>query len=118
MLMANQQLNFMTNGMISISTSSTSLTFAEIFHHHLPVAYLDWNRSVCLDGPGVWGCPKAPSGSRAKPWWGPRGRSPWKLKDFNILSLKIERNIYFVTLFLIERMTVISRGVLYNCRVR
>ena len=25
---------------------------------------------------------KPPSGSRAEPWWGPRGRSPRKLREF------------------------------------
>ena len=33
-------------------------------------------------GRGSGGRLEAPSGSRAKPWWGPRGRSPRKLLGF------------------------------------
>ena len=34
-----------------------------------------------LKTPGVWGCCKPPSGSRAEPWWGCRGaKSPEALR--------------------------------------
>ena len=40
------------------------------------------------------GCCKPPSGSRAEPWWGSRGRSPWKLqKHCSSQYLKIGRNV-------------------------
>ena len=31
---------------------------------------------------GGLGCCKPPIGSRAEPWWGPRGQSPQKLREF------------------------------------
>ena len=37
-------------------------------------------------GRGSWGPPRPPCGSRAKPWWGTRGRSPRKLLDFSNLK--------------------------------
>ena len=39
-----------------------------------------------LSGRGFGGCLEAPNGSRAKPWWGPRGRSPRKLMDITYLQ--------------------------------
>ena len=39
---------------------------------------------------GSGGRCKPPSGSRAKPWWEPRGQSPWKIPGFQVFStLKI-----------------------------
>ena len=37
-------------------------------------------------GRGSWGPRRPPCGSRAKPWWGNRGRSPRKLLDFSNLK--------------------------------
>ena len=39
-----------------------------------------------LSGRGFGGRLEASNGSRAKPWWGPRGRSPRKLMDFTPLQ--------------------------------
>ena len=43
--------------------------------------------SVFKDGRGSGGRRKPPSGSRAEPWWGSRGRSPRKLMDFLDLAV-------------------------------
>ena len=47
--------------------------------------FLDIKMSHHRDQKNSWGsggrC-KPPSGSRAEPWWGPRGRSPRKLREF------------------------------------
>jgi hypothetical protein len=47
---------------------------------------------------GSGSCCEAPSESRAKPWWGTRGQSPFKLLDFgDFISITtcLPRNIHF-----------------------
>ena len=44
-----------------------------------------------FQGRGFGGRLEAPNGSRAKPWWGPRGRSPRKLLDFTHLQSRFLR---------------------------
>ena len=47
---------------------------------------------------GFGGHLKAPSGSRATPWWGPRGRSPRKLLNFSDFRSKISPHRWRYTL--------------------
>ena len=63
-------------------------------------------------GRGSWGPPRPPCGSRAKPWWGTRGRSPRKLLDFSNLNTpktaqKLRKHKGKLTTFFLDMMSVI-----------
>ena len=63
-------------------------------------------------GRGSWGPPRPPCGSRAKPWWGTRGRSPRKLLDFSNLNTpktaqKLRKHEGKLTTFFLDMMYVI-----------
>ena len=63
-------------------------------------------------GRGSWGPPRPPCGSRAKPWWGIRGRSPRKLLDFSNLNTpktaqKLRKHKGKLTTFFLDIMSVI-----------